>query len=444
VVVAEVAQKTVPIYNEFVAQTDALDTVEIRARLQAFLEQVHFTEGSMVKKDQLLFTLDKREYEAQLQQARAQMAKAQADLAFALDQTSVEAAKANLDVGLAQLGKTNNDVNRLRPLAERRAVPQQDYDNALANQEAARADVESRRASLNTSEVNRKTSIQQAQAAIEAAKAAIAMAELNISYCTIRSPMDGLIGKREVSVGNLVGRGEATLLATVSRIDPLRVFLTISESQYLLYQTLRQQGKLKEGTDLELVLADGSVYQRKGRFTFAERAVDVKTGTLSLITEFPNPDSLLRPGMFGSVRFAGQVVENAILVPRLAVQEIQGTKSVLVVGADDMVALRSIVPGETVGDLLVVRKGVTPGERVIVEGIQKARPGTKVSPTAAGAAQPGAKAEGKPPERSGDKPPEGPGDKPQDKPAEKVEAKPQEKPGDKPTETKSPAKAKGK
>ncbi len=383
VVVAEVIQKTVPIYSAFVAQTDAMDTVEIRARLSAFLEQVHFTEGTMVKKDQLLFTLDKREYEAQLDQARAQLAKAQADLAFAKDQTRVEVAKANLDVGLAHLGKADTDVNRLKPLAERRAVPQQDYDNALANQEAARADVESRKSAVETAVVSQKTGIQQAEAAVESAKAAIAMAELNLSFCTIRSPIDGLVGKREVSAGNLVGRGEATLLATVSLIDPLRVYLTISESQYLMYQNLRKQGQMKEGGELELILADGSVFPRKGRFTFAERAVDVKTGTLSLVAEFPNPDNLLRPGMFGSIRFAGQVAENAILIPRLAVQEIQGAKTVLIVGADNMVALRTITPAESVGDLLIVRDGVKPGERVIVEGIQKARPGTQVNPSVA-------------------------------------------------------------
>ena len=207
-------QRTVPIRIELVARTDAQDTVEIRARLQAFLQQQHFTEGTLVKKDQLLFTLDKREFEAQLQQGRAQLAKAQADLAFATEQATVETAKANLDVSLAYLSKADTDVKRLRPLAEQRAVPQMDYDNALANQQGARADVESKKAALETARVNRKSAIQQAEAAVEAAKATIDQAELNISYCSIRSPIDGLIGKREVAPGNLVGRGEATLLAT--------------------------------------------------------------------------------------------------------------------------------------------------------------------------------------------------------------------------------------
>ena len=236
VVVAEVVQRTVPIRSEFVARTDARDTVEIRARVQAFLEALHFTEGTMVKKDQVLFTLDKREFEAQLKQGRAQLAKAQADLAFAKDQATVDTAKANLDVALAFLNKADTDVRRLKPLAEQRAVPQMDYDNALAGQQGARADVQSKKAALETARVNQTSSIEQAAAAIEAANATITQAELNISYCTIRSPIDGLIGKREVAPGNLVGRGEATLLATVSSLDPLRVYLSVSEADYLRFR----------------------------------------------------------------------------------------------------------------------------------------------------------------------------------------------------------------
>ena len=247
VVVAEVVQKTVPIYSEFVARTDAKETVEIRARVQAFLEAQHFTEGTVVKKDQLLFTLDKREYEAQLLQAKAQLAKAQADLAFAKDNALVESAKANLDVALARLGKAETDERRLKPLAERRAVPQQDYDNAAANLDGARADVQSRRAAVNTAQVNQKSSIEQAEAAIEAANAAIAQAELNLSYCTIKSPIEGLIGKREVAPGNLVGKSEATLLATVSSIDPIRVDLSISEAEYLNLMALRKTGAVQGG-----------------------------------------------------------------------------------------------------------------------------------------------------------------------------------------------------
>jgi membrane fusion protein (multidrug efflux system) len=406
VVVAEVVQRTVPIRSELIARTDAQDTVEIRARVQAFLQQQHFTEGTMVKKDQLLFTLDKREFEAQLQQGRAQLAKAQADFAFAKEQATVETAKANLDVALAQLSKTDTDVRRLRPLSEQRAVPQQDYDNALAAQQSARADVESKKAALETARVNKKSSIEQAEAAIEAAKATIDQAELNISYCTIRSPINGLIGKREVAPGNLVGRGEATLLATVSRLDPLRVFLSISEAEYLRFVAAQKKGQARPPALIELVLADGTVFPHKGRVIIADRAVDLATGTLSIIAEFPNPEMLLRPGQFGRALVAAEERPNAILVPQRAVVEVQGQQVVLVVGEDNMVAQRTITPAESVGEYRIVTAGVKPGERVIVEGVQKARPGMKVAPTTATSGQP----EGKP---TG----------PEGKPAGKVEGK---------------------
>ncbi len=352
VVVTEVAQKTVPIYSEFVAETDARETVEIRARVQAFLDAQHFTEGTIVKKDQLLFTLDKREYEAKLQQA-----------------------KAELEIAMARLGKAETDERRLKPLAERKAVPQQDYDNAAAN-------------------------LLSAQANVSAARAKVVSAELDLSYTTIRSPIAGLIGKRLVAPGNLVGKGEATLLDTVSSIDPIRVNATISEAEYLrLYDQHVKGARKANQAALELILADGSVFPPKGKLVIVDRAVDQKTGTLTIVAEFPNPEGKLRPGQFGRVRAVSETVKDAILVPKRAVQEIQGMQTVLVVGADDMVALRTIQPGETVGDLLIVRDGLKPGERVIVDGVQKARPGSKVNPTAAAAspaeAKPGEKAQGK-------------------------------------------------
>jgi membrane fusion protein (multidrug efflux system) len=391
VVVAEVVQRTVPIRSEFVARTDAQETVEIRARVQAFLEQQHFVEGTVVKKDQLLFTLDKREFEAQLKHGRAQLARARADLAFAKEQATLDTAKANLDVALAHLGKAETDVKRLRPLAEQRAVPQQDYDNALANQQAARADVESKKAGVETARVNQKSSIEQAEAAIEAASATIAQAELNISYCSIRSPITGLIGKRNVAPGNLVGRGEPTLLATVSDLDPLRVYLSVSEADYLRFEESRKKGRVRQNSPIELILADGTVFPHKGRFIIADRAIDLATGTLSIVAEFPNPDMLVRPGQFGRALVEAEERPSAILVPQRAVLEVQGLQSVLVVGADNTVVQRTITPAESVGEYLIVTAGVKPGERVIVDGLQKARPGSKVTPTAATDAPPEAK-----------------------------------------------------
>ena len=341
VVVAEVIQKTVPIYSEYVAQIEAKETVEIRARVQAYLAAQHFTEGTIVKKDQLLFTLDPREYEAKLLQAKAQLEGVQ-----------------------ARLGKAETDERRLKPLAERQAVPQQDYDNAVANLETARAGV-------------------------SAAKAAVVEAELDLSYCTIRSPISGLIGKRQVDPGNLVGKDEATLLDTVSSVDPIRVVDHgqrggISQAP----ERSRRRGEWRSACRSSWFWPTAASIPHKGKIVIVDRAVDVKTGTLTGIAEFPNPNAVLRPGQFGRVRASVETAENAILIPKRAVQEIQGTKTVLVVGADNMVALRTIKPGESVGPLLVVRDGLKPGERVIVDGIQKARPGTKVNPSAAPANSP--------------------------------------------------------
>ena len=350
VVVTEVVQKTVPIYSEYVAQTDARETVEIRARVQAFLEAQHFAEGTIVKKNQLLFTLDKREYEAKLLQAKAQ-----------------------LESAMAQLGKAETDERRLKPLAERKAVPQQDYDNAAAN-------------------------LLSAKARVSIARAQVVAAELDLSYTSIHSPITGLIGKRLVAPGNLVGKSDATLLTSVLTIDPIRVNATVSEAEYLRFFARRKEGG-NEAQALELILADGSVFPKKGKLVIVDRAVNPKTGTLEFFTEFPNPEGQLRPGQFGRVRAIIDTVRDAIVVPKRAVQDVQGMQTVLVVGADNAVAMRTIQPGETIGDLLVVRQGLKPGERVIIDGVQKARPGSKVNPTTA--------ADGSPPAAKPDAPGKG-------------------------------------
>jgi membrane fusion protein (multidrug efflux system) len=381
VVVAPVVQKTVPIYTELTARTDANDSVDIRARVKAFLEKQTYEEGKPVKAGDVLFILDKREYEAQLLQAKAQLSKAQSDLAQAQERTLVDVAEGNLGIATAQLNKTDTDVRRLKPLAEQRAVPQQDYDNATAAQQAARSDVEARKAALNTAKVNQKASIEQAQAAIEAAKANIEQAQLNVEYCTVTTPISGIAGTRQVAPGNLVGQGEATLLTTVSNVNPMRVYISISESEYLTLQKVRAGGKLRGGQDLELILADGSVFPQHGKVIIADRAVNVKTGTFGIVAEFPNPTALLRPGQFGRVRLAATTVENALLVPQKAVTQLQSTNVVYVVGEGNKVAIKSVTLGERVGQDYIVTEGVQAGDRIIVEGIQKARPGSVVNPT---------------------------------------------------------------
>jgi membrane fusion protein (multidrug efflux system) len=382
VVVQPVVQKTVPIYTELTARTDATSSVEIRARVKAFLKTQDYKEGALVKKGQVLFTLDPREFQAQLQQARAELAKANADLQQAQEKTVVLTAQANVGIAEAALNKANTDVNRLKPLAEIRAVPQQDYENALAAQQAATADLAGKQASLNTAKVNQAAQISLAQAAVAAAKGKIIEAQLNVEYCTIRSPIDGIAGVRQVAPGNLVGQPDATLLTTVSQVNPLRVYLAISEAAFLRYSQLRAEGKLNPGTTpLELILADGSVFPQKGRLIIADRAVDPKTGTLSLVAQFPNPTEVLRPGMFGRVRYAATVAQNALLVPQRAVSQLLAANTVFIVDKENKVDLRSVTLGDRVGEDFIVTAGLKPGERIVVEGIQKVRPGATVIPT---------------------------------------------------------------
>jgi membrane fusion protein (multidrug efflux system) len=337
VVVAQVTSETVPIYGEYVARTEARKTVEIRARVEGFLEKALFKEGSEVKAGQLLMVIDQRPYQAALQDARGSLAQARAGFE-----------------------KAEKDVERLRPLVAEDAAAQVDLDKAEAEAHFNRA-------------------------AIERAKAVIAKAELDLKFTEIHSPITGIIGKEEVAVGNLVTR-DRTLLTTVSSWDPMRVVFSISESEYLTLAQRYGEGEplmaRKQGPPFELVLADNAVYPHRGRLSFVDRALDLTTGTLNVYASFPNPNRLLRPGMFGRIRVVLEERPNAILVPQRAVQVMQGVKSVLVVGPDNKVALRTVTLGERYKDFFIVTGGLKAGDRVVVEGLQKAIPGQKVTPTA--------------------------------------------------------------
>ena len=233
VVVAEVVQRTVPIIRDFTARTDAIPTVEVRARVPGVLEQVLFKEGTEVKQGQTLFVIQRDEYAAALESARAQLAKAQADLTRARDTSIVDRARAQVDVRKAELGKAQQDVNRYRPLAEARAIPQQDLDTSLAQEKVAAANVEAADAALRDSQLVQRTEIQLAEAAVQSAKAAMIQAELNLGYTTVQSPINGIIGRIQVDRGNLVGKSEPTLLATVSAVDPIYANFAVAEADYL-------------------------------------------------------------------------------------------------------------------------------------------------------------------------------------------------------------------
>ena len=392
VVVAEVTQRTVPLVRDFTARTEAVPTVEVRARVAGVLEQILFKEGSEVKAGQTLFRIQPEEYAAALESARAQLAKAEADLVRAKDASVVDRARATLDQRRADLEKARRDVARYMPLAAARAIPQQDLDTAQSQEKVAVAGVEVAEAVLRDTELAQRTQIQLATAAVRSAKAAVTQAELSFGYTNVVAPISGIIGKIQVDRGNLVGKAEPTLLATVSSVDPIYVDFPVVEADYLRLAPkikLDSMGRVQAADyRLELFLTDGSEFPHKGRIVFVDRALDAKTGTISVRAEFPNPSKVLRPGQFARVRGVVESRQDAVLLPQLAVQDQQGSKIVLVVEPGDKVALRAVTLDERVGDFYIATKGVKPGDRVIVEGVQKARPGMQVKPEAASSTPP--------------------------------------------------------
>ncbi|HEX6651048.1 MAG TPA: efflux RND transporter periplasmic adaptor subunit [Pyrinomonadaceae bacterium] len=384
VVVAAVTQKTVPIYSEYVGQTKADNTVELRARVEGILQKVYFREGTPVRKGQLLFTIDKRPFQATVQSAKALAAKAVSDLAQAKQRTDVLQAQAELADAQAVLSRADQDVARLAPLAKEKAVTEQDLDAAVAAQKSAKATVAARQANLTNLEAAVKYTIERAQAEVQAANARVIQAELDLSYCDIYSPITGIIGFLQVDEGNLVGHGDATLLATVSASDPLLVNFNVSEIEYLKLTDPETVGRRAGELRFDLLLSDESVHPHQGTFRVLDRVVDPQTGTMKVEASFPNPGSYLRPGQFARVRVAVAEKENAILVPQRAIQELQGAKTVMVVDQENKVVVRTIKLGDKVEKDVVVLDGLNAGERVIVEGMQKVRPGTQVNPQVAG------------------------------------------------------------
>ena len=334
VYVTAVEQKDVPVYLELVGQTEGFQDVEIRARVEGFLETVNFQEGTFVKQGDLLYTIDRKPLEAILAQAKA-------------DQATAD----------SRLSKANNDVTRYTPLVAKQAVSKQELDDSVAEQDAARSQ-------------------------LEAAKAAVEKATLDLGYTRITSPISGLIGITEVKAGNLVGRGESTLLTTVSQIDPVLFSIGVTEADYLRIarrQTAKTSSAAPRARDgIELTLADGTRYPQTGRVNTVERAVDPTTGTLAVQLVFPNPDQLLRPGQYGRVRILLETKPGALLIPQRAVQELQNLYNVAVVDGGK-VAFRNVKVGQRVGSLWVIEDGLKAGEQIVVEGLQRIQDGMTVS-----------------------------------------------------------------
>jgi membrane fusion protein (multidrug efflux system) len=346
--VAEAVVRDVPINVEAIGQTRGNTEIEISARVEGFLETMDFKEGSFVKKGQRLYTIDNRPFKASLAQAQASLAEAKADLV-----------------------RKKQDVERYEPLVAKNAVSRQEFETAVAQQTAQ-------------------------ESAVAAAAAAAQKAQIELGYTTVVAPDDGLIGTTEAHPGTLVGGAQKPLLTRISKIDPIHVRFTISERDYLVYarrgaKVAAESGAQDAGTrateppqakpgqaEFELILADGSVHPEKGSLVFVDRNVDPRTGTILLEASFPNPTGLVRPGQYARVRAAVSVKKDAVLISQKSVQELQGLFNVAVVKADNTVEIRPVKQAERIGDLVIIESGVKPGERLIVEGLQKVRPGMKV------------------------------------------------------------------
>jgi RND family efflux transporter MFP subunit len=339
--VVEVTQRDVPIYHEYIGTLDGYVNAQIQPQVTGYLIKQNYREGAVVRKNDVLFNIDPRPFQAQLDQAKAKLAQSE-----------------------AQLGKTQLDVQRDTPLAREKAIAQSQLDNDIQANLAAKATV-------------------------QADKAAIEQAALNLEFTNVRSLVDGVAGIATGQVGNLVG--PQTLLTTVSQLDPIKAYFVVNEQQYLAFvqrnPTVAARERTQRQLEFELIVADGSTYPKKGKFFAADRQVDVQTGAIRLAALFPNPDNVLRPGEYGRVRFVSYIRPRALLVPQKAVTELQGMYQVAVVGPDNKVNMRTVTVGERTGQMWIVEDGLKPGERVVVEGVQKAREGitVKIVPASASA-----------------------------------------------------------
>jgi membrane fusion protein (multidrug efflux system) len=355
--VTTVIQKDVPVYREWIGTLDGMVNATIRAQVQGYLIKQNYREGDFVKAGQVLFEIDPRTFQAALEQAQGQLEAQQARWTTA---------KANLA--------------RIKPLAAQNAVSKKDLDDSIGTEQAAKA-------------------------AVLSAQAGVDKAKLDLGFTKITSPVDGISGLAKAQIGNLVGPGGMEELTTVSTVQPIKAYIQVSEQEYI--QSGRAGEKRAETLKAELILADGSVYPYKGTFGFADRQIDVKTGTITVAAIFPNPGNFLRPGQYGKIRVSTSIRKDALLVPQRAVAEVQGKYMVAVVGADNKVDIRPVQTAERVDSLWVILEGLKPGERVIVEGIQKVRPGMTVTPKpfAEAPAKTEAKPEAKPEAKAAEKAP---------------------------------------
>jgi RND family efflux transporter MFP subunit len=369
--VVAVEQKDIPIYREWIGTLDGLVNAAIRSQVTGYLLTQDYPEGSFVRKGQLLFQIDPRPLQAAADQAKGQLAQANGQLALA--QAQYQQSEAQLASAEANQRKAQFDENRYIPLAKEHAVTQQDLDNAVQSNDSAKAQVKMATAQIEAA----KAQIEAASAAVEAAKASLEAANVNLGFTKLYSPIDGIAGNAQIQIGNLVNPA-ANAVTTVSTVDPIKVTFAVSEQEYL---RLSKQYKPTDPTPpLELILADGTVYPHPGKYAFAGRQVNQSTGAIEATGLFPNPGNILRPGQYGKVRVAVETLRGALLVPLQAVSELQGSYEVAALDGNDAVSIKTIHVGDQVGAWWVVSDGLNPGERVIVDGIQKVGPGMHVKP----------------------------------------------------------------
>jgi membrane fusion protein (multidrug efflux system) len=333
--VAQVIQKDVPVYSDWVATLDGYVNAQVRPQVSGYIIKQNYKEGSLVGKGQVLFEIDPRPFKAALERAKGELAQAQ-----------------------AQLGKSALDVERDTPLAKARAIAQSQLDNEIQAKFGA-------------------------QGAVESNRAMVEQAELNLEWTKVTSLVDGIAGIAQVQIGNLVGPN--SILTSVSQVDPIKAYFPISEQAYVLAQEQSSAVPAKHaisffGNTLDLILTDGSIYRRKGKILLADRQVDPSTGTIRIVAAFPNPGNVLRPGQYGRVHVETNMKKGALLIPQSAVAQSQGSYQVAVVGGDHKISMRAVRPGETVGTMWVIDSGLKPGEQVVVEGLQKLKDGILVIP----------------------------------------------------------------
>src|ERR1700730_16661623 len=342
--VVQVEQKDVPIFGEWIGTLDGFTNADVRAQVTGYLLRQGYQEGAFVKQGQLLFEIDPRPFRAALDQAEGQLAQARANLANAA----------------AVQGRTQLDVERYTPLVKQQAASQQDLDNAVQNNLAAKATVAT------------------AEAQIKTAEASVETARITLYFPRLVAPIDGIAGQAQLQVGALVNLSSGPV-TSVSTVDPIKVYFTVSEPQYLgwrkRFPTESSRLEADKNLRLELILADGSVYPHTGTFYFADRQVDVGTGAIRIAGLFPNPGNILRPGGYGKVRAANRIEKDALLVPQRAVTELQGSYQVALVDSENKVTFQTVQVGDHAGSQWIIEKGLKTGERVVADGTQKVRPG---------------------------------------------------------------------